>query len=374
MKIISTLVLLLFIMSVRVFAQDAFIDEASGVRYIVEEVTPAQFPVGLAFTPDGRLFYNEKITGNVRVISKDGDLQLEPVVTLPTNALQERGMLGIAVDPNFEENNYLYVVHTLEGTMRDFPANRLVRFTVDENNQAGEIEELFRLPIENGLLLHNGGNVHFDENGYLFLSIGDYGEAINAQDTSTPQGGIHRFAIADDGTLIPVETNPYGADNSLYAIGLRNAFDFTFDPISGNLFVTESGPNCDDEVNLVLAGFNYGWGEDYECVGRDPISGISLYASPMLTFTPPIAPTGIVVYDHEAIPEWQGNLFVCDWNTGTLRRVVLDETRSRPAEVYEIELGSTSCRIDITVGLDGALYFGTVDAGTGAIMRLHPAS
>lgn len=369
-KILLCGVLLLSLLPLR--AQTTILtDEASDASYIVEEYSVANFPVGMIFAPDGRLFYNEKTTGNVRVIDAEGNLQQDPVITLPTNALQERGMLGIALSPTFEDDNLMYVVHTLEGTNQDFPANRLVRFTVDADNIAGDVQELWRLPIENGLLLHNGGNIHFDAEGYLYLSIGDYGEAANSQNLETPQGAIHRFEVTQTG-IIPAPDNPF-EDSSIYAYGFRNPFDFTFDPLTNNLFSTESGPNCDDEVNLVLAGFNYGWDEDYDCAGLDFISGLTLYAPPLLSYTPPIAPTGIMVYDGEAFPQWRGDLFFCDWNNGDLHRVTLNEARSSIVSDAVLDLGGAQCRIDLVADAAGNLYFGTVGEGGGAIMRLRPA-
>lgn len=113
--------LMLFLAINVAIAQDTtpMLDEATGTTYILEEYVPANFPVGMVFAPDGRLFYNEKITGNVRVVSADGILQVEPVITLATNALQERGMLGIAISPTFEDDHLLYVMYTAEGTARD---------------------------------------------------------------------------------------------------------------------------------------------------------------------------------------------------------------------------------------------------------------
>ncbi len=353
-----------------VTAQTTLLDAPSDTRYQLERVTSANFPVGMVIAPDGRLFYNEKISGNVRVILPDGTLQPEPVITLETDALQERGMLGIALDPDFAENRRMYVVHTAIATARDFPANRLVRFVVDADNRAQAVEELWRLPIETGALLHNGGNVHFDDEGYLFLSVGDYGNPAYGQDRDAPQGAIHRFQVTDAG-LVPAEGNPFGDDNSLYAYGLRNPFDFTFDPYGNHLFTTESGPACDDEINMIVAGFNYGWGSGYDCVGEGVITGLSgIYAPPLLSYTPTIAPTGIVVYDGALFPQWQGDLFFCDWNTGVLRRVVLSDDRTRAEAVHEIDLGDVQCRVDLAIGNDGSLYFGTVSQGDGAIWRI----
>lgn len=366
-----TIVLLLLPM-ITLQAQDNILTDAeTGTQYIIEEYVAANFPVGMAFAPDGRLFYNEKITGNVRVVLPDGTLQVEPVVYLETDALQERGMLGIAISPDFENDNTLYVVHTAAGDARNFPANRLVRFVIDENNIAGEVEELLRYPIETGELLHNGGNVHFDSEGFLYLSLGDFGDATNAQNIDTPQGAIHRFELVDGELTIP-DDNPF-EDNSIFSFGFRNPFDFAFDTMSDVIFVAEVGPSCDDEINATRAGYNHGWIDNYECVGTDGIVDVEDYVPPMLSYEPVISPTGIVVYEGDAFPEWEGDLFFCDWNYGNLRRVELDETRTQVEAVHEIDSGDTTCKLDLLIGPEGGLYFGTVGGGGGVIMRLLPA-
>lgn len=369
-KCITLLLLLLPLLKIQA-QTNRFMDEATGMNYRIEEYVTANFPVGMAFAPDGRLFYNEKITGNVRVILADGTQQREPVVHLETDALQERGMLGIAVSPDFENDNMLYVVHTAVGDAQNFAANRLVRLTIDENNIASEIEELLRVPIETGELLHNGGNVHFDEAGYIYLSLGDYGDASNSQNLNTPQGAIHRFNVTDEGLTIP-DDNPF-ENNSIYSYGFRNPFDFTFDTLSDVIFVAEVGPSCDDEINATQAGGNHGWDADYDCVGADGEVDIDGYIAPMLSYTAPvISPTGIVVYDGDAFPEWQGDLFFCNWSFGNLQRAELDETRTEVVAIHEIDLGDTTCKLDLVIGPDGGLYFGTVGNGGGMIMRLLP--
>jgi aldose sugar dehydrogenase len=370
----AVLMLFMLLMVASLNAQnDVFTDAPTGVQYVVERYMLADFPVGMVFTPDGRLLYNEKTTGNVRIISADGKRAVDPVLHLPTDALQERGMLGIELDPDFATNHYVYVMHTRVGDARRYAANELVRFTLEGDTGVDPVV-LFSVPIETGDLLHNGGNVHFGPDGYLYLSLGDYGEAAFGQDLSVPQAKIHRFAVAEDGTLSPAPDNPFGDDNSAWAYGLRNAFDFTFDPVNGNLFAAEVGPDCDDEIDLVLPGFNYGWREDYECVGKGVITGLAHpYAQPLLTFTPVEAPTGIIFYEGDAFPEWQGNLFFCNWIFGNLRRVVLDERRTQVVEVHEIDMGDNECRLDLVVGPDGGLYFGSVGDFGGAILRLLPA-
>lgn len=351
-------------------AQETFTD-AEGVSYRVEAFMPANFPVGLVFTPAGELLYNEKATGNVRYIGADGMRQLEPVIHFPTDALQERGMQSITLDPDYENNGYVWVFHTAEGTSRDFASNKVIRFRL-ENGIGVDPIEMWSVPIDTGNLLHNGGGLQFDADGYLYIGIGDYGASDRPQNLDIPHGKIHRFIVDGDALVIP-DDNPLD-DSSIYAYGLRNPFDYTFDPVSGRPFATENGDNCDDEVNLILAGFNYGYREDYDCAGTNRIPNLTRYLPPILSYTPTIAPAGILFYDHPAIPQWQNDMFFCSWNDGVLHRVRLTSGRNQVESVTAIDLGDVMCRIDIAMSPDGSLYFGSVGEEGGAIYRLVPNS
>lgn len=336
------------------------------VQYTVETYKVANYPVSLAFAPDGRLFYTEKATGNVRLIQPDGNLQAEPVINLPVDSLVERGLLGIALDPFYAENEHIWVVRTQPGNNFDFPANQIVRFT-EKDGIGSDPQVMLSVPIENGELKHNGGNLAFDLDGLLYVSFGDYGDATNAQNLETIPGKIHRFAVTDDG-LLPAPDNPFPG-SSIYAYGLRNPFDFTIDPFSGQIFAAENGPKCDDEINLILPGKNYGWGHEYDdrCYGLEPVD-VPDYMPPLISFNPTIGMSGITVYSGAAFPDWDGQIFFCNWVEGRLQRAVLDEARTSIEAVYPVDLQGQFCRIDVTVGPDGALYF----TDPGGIYRITP--
>jgi glucose/arabinose dehydrogenase len=354
--VVTVLAALLVAPAATLTAQDAAEDPGGAVTFTVEKLVTANYAVSLAFAPDGRLFYTEKATGNVRVIQADGTAQLEPVIHLDTDALVERGLLGIALDPHYEENGMIWVIHTAPGTARDWPENRVVRFH-EENGVGSDPETMLAAPITTGELKHNGGNLHFDADGLLYLSFGDFGDATNAQNLDALPGKIHRFAVTDEG-LVAAEGNPF-PDNSTYAYGLRNSFDFTFDPFGdGQVLATENGFQCDDEVNLILPGRNYGWGPDYldNCYGTTPLD-VPDYMPPLLSYTPTIAPTGIVVYDNPAVPAWEGQVFFCAWNTGKMQRVILNAERTAVEAVYPVDLAGVFCRTDVVIGPEGALYF-----------------
>ncbi len=366
----ALLLLLLSFANGALLADDAFVS-SEGIRYRVERFLLADFPVGLAFTPKGELLYTEKSTGNVRLVDADGRRQHAPVLTLAVNALQERGMQNITLDPDYENNGYVWVFYTAAGTAKAFPANKVLRFRLEEG-KATDQSEMYAVSIDSGFLVHNGGGLQFDDDGFLYIGIGDYGDASRPQDLAIPHGKIHRFAVSEDRLTVPAD-NPI-AGSSIFAYGLRNPFDYAFDPLSGRLFATENGDNCDDEINLILPGFNYGYREEYECVGRQYIAGLGKYLPPLASYTPTIAPVGIAFYQGEAFPRWRNDLFFCSWNDGQLHHVRLSESRNRILFDRALELGAVSCRIDITVSPDGAIYFGTIDDEGGAIYRLVPAS
>ncbi len=370
-RLFPTIVLLIFVIGLTLSAQDdsPIIRTQGDVAYTVQRVSNANYPVALAFAPDGRLFYTEKNTGNVRVITVDGERLPDPVITLDTSGVAERGMFGIAFDPDYAENGHIWVAHISAPTARDLPENRIIRFT-ETDNVGTDAEVMFATPLTNNALIHHGGNLHFDEDGYLYYSIGDNEIAAHSQDLTTPQGAIHRFEVTDGGLTTPAD-NPI-TDSTIYAYGLRNSFDFAFDPGSRRIYATENGQHCDDEINLILPGFQYGAGANYECGATSPDSDPMTYLPPLLTWEPTIAPTGILVYDHEAIPDWQGDIFFCTWNEAQIVRAILDESRTQIIETQALDIGDATCRIDIALGPEGGLYFTTVGGDEGVIYRLLP--
>lgn len=316
-------------------------------------------PVAFAFAPDGRLFFTEKETGQVRVIVDDV-LQPEPVLTLPVGIHAEQGLLGIAIDPDFESNHTLWVYHTLPARENnDEKVNRVVRFTV-QNNVAFDVTPVFTSTNSSGDGTHNGGNLAFGPDGKLYISIGEDNLASLAQRLDDPRGKILRFDAGSP--LTAPRDNPFydGAGpnaDGIYAYGLRNPFDFTFDPLSADvrIFATENGPGCDDEINNIIAGYNYGWHPLYECDDERELDPTRNTIAPMLYWTPPNAPTGITVYTGDDIPEWYGDVFFCTYIDATLHHLKLNAARD--AFVSHTSINGMFCQTDVFNGPDGALYF-----------------
>ncbi len=312
-------------------------------------------PVALTFDPAGRIFYTERDTGNIRLFA-DGKLQDNPVITFKVDSFDEHGLLGITVDPDFQNNHYIYT-YFICGVSDDCPVSesRLVRF-VERDGVGSDPTIIFTSP--SSASKHVSGGVHFGPDGKLYVSVGDNLNPANSQDLTVKNGKIHR--LNSDGT-IPAGNPTFpqeGALGSIYAVGMRNSFDFTFDPtVPGRIFAAENGPNCDDELNRIEAGYNYGWRPDYPCDDANP--------DPSFNSIPPLfylgsgsccdAPTGVAIYTGDQIPGWKNQLFMSSYNNGALYHFVLDD--SRTAIVSQAIVRDVKANVTVVNGPDGALYY-----------------
>jgi glucose/arabinose dehydrogenase len=215
-----------------------------------------QQPVSVDFAPDGRVFVTEQ-TDRIRII-KDGQLLAEPFATLDVSSSGERGVLGVELDPDFASNGYLYVFHTAKTPTLH---NRVSRFTAAGDVAApGSEQVIFDLDrLENGSLVHNGGDLKFGPDGKLYISAGENGNGANAQSLTTTLGKMLR--VNPDGSI--PDDNPFfaqttGDNRAIYAMGLRNPYTFDISP-AGRIFVNDVGAASWEEINDVVAGGNYGW-------------------------------------------------------------------------------------------------------------------
>jgi aldose sugar dehydrogenase len=325
-------------------------EEAPADPEVTTAVDGVDMPSAISFAPDGRMFFVEVWTGTIRVV-ENGELLEEPFATLDipqVDGFTEWGILGLALHPEFEENNWVYVFHTVPDEANSPIEQRILRLTAD-GNVAGEQEIIVEdLPFGPNCC-HNGGRIIFGPDGHLYVSLGDTENDPLSQDPENIAGSILRYT-ADGG--IP-EDNPFGADNPVYAYGLRNPYGLTFHPETDELWITENGPNGFDEVNLIQAGENYGWPEVQGMAGNpdyvDPIRATGESEA--------IGPTGIQIPTGEAIPELAGQVVFCEWNTATARVLELSDDNE---VVGESEL-PLNCNLDVTEGPDGALYLASAE-------------
>jgi len=320
-------------------------------------------PVAFALTPDGRFFVNLK-SGLIQSYNQSGTL-ISTMYDLSDSTWNygECGLLGICLDPDFSSNHFFYVYYTHYDSAAAAPGPRVRVLRFEEQNNTA-INPLLILDVAQANPNHVGGNIHFSNssNTELYVTIGENTVQANAQMLTNPFGKILR--INSDGT-IPAG-NPFyddgnpstGNDDRIWAYGLRNSFDFTFSPLNDTLYATENGPAWDDEINIIHKGSNYAW----------PIhTGYNFnpaFADPIYTWTPTIAPTGILFYSDTTFPQFDNHLLVAIFANGYIYDLTLGN-----APYYDTVIASS---IAFNYGTGFANYITTLLKGAdGCIYVLH---
>ncbi len=321
-----------------------FLSQAQAIASPVTPVlTGLNFPVSLKFTPDGRIFFTEKDTGSIRIILQNGTLLAAPFATVsPIFADGEAGLLGIALDPSFSSNGYVYVYYT-DRDPQSYTHGHIRRYTAT-GNVGGDPVSIFDVTSSApNTIYHNGGYIKFGPDGKLYAQVGEFHQSSQAQNQGTMDGKMLR--MNPDGS-VPSD-NPFPA-SLVWALGIRNAFGFDFDSSNGRLIATEAGPSSDDEINIIVKGGNYGWPT---CTG--PCSPHNpAFIDPIVDFNPVVTPTGIATVKPNVY-------YFGEWNTGNLVRLNLTSTGSvvSMAQVYTQSGGI----IAVELGPNGKLYYSSPD-------------
>lgn len=390
MRLTSTLASLLVVGAAIIVPQAALAATAPAGFAVQTVVSGLTLPTGFAFAADGRIFVAQK-GGSVRVI-QNGALLPTPVVTLPdVNDWGDRGLEGIALDPNFAQNGYLYLAYTHENTpgqnYQGDKTGRIVRLTVT-NNVADLGSEVVLLGsiggdaahpscrdfattsdcIPSDASTHSMGALRFGPDGKLYATLGDGADyttvdplALDAQDVNSLGGKIVR--INTDGTA--PSDNPYYDGNSgsnrskVWALGLRNAYRFNWAP-DGTMFFGDVGWATWEEIDVGQKGANYGW----PC--REGFVATSYNCTPSSAATNPI-----YVYDHSsgsgsvmggAFPTWAGGDYIFgDYSNDYLKRMAVGSGHTN-AGVSDFITGAGG-PVDIQTGPDGNLYYAAINVG-----------
>lgn len=331
------------------------------------------FATAMAVAPDGRIFVCEQ--GGALRIFQNGALLAAPFATLPTTANDERGLLGVTCDPGFASNGFVYVYYTAAT-----PAfhNRISRLTADPAHPnlmlAGSEVALVDLPNLTATN-HNGGALHFGPDGKLYAAVGN--NAVNADSPSlgTTLGKILRFN--PDGS-IPTD-NPFlgtaaGANQAIWALGLRNTFSFAFQPGTGRMHLNDVGENTWEEVNLGTAGADYGWPSTEGPTSAPGITGpIFAYGHPGTPAGQPASTgtflQGIAILGAAFDPvgstwpaAYHGSYYFSDLSGGFVARM---ELATGTVSTFATGMGSMR---DLAFGTDGALYA----LSQSALQRISP--
>ena len=340
-----------------VFAQE-YPDLGVKVETVAENL---DIPWSIVWDPDGTIFFTER-NGNVRII-QDGIVSEKPILSLDVGGF-EGGLLGIALDPNYSENHYIYLFYTYNNFFST--ENKVVRY-VESNLTLSEDKVLIdKIP---GGPNHDGGRIQFGPDGKLYITTGDAGNAGLAQDKNSVAGKILR--INSDGSI--PEDNPFSG-SPIYSYGHRNPQGLDWDD-SGNLVATEHGPRQHDEINVIVPGANYGWPN---IIGDETMEGL---VTPIMdTGDDTWAPSGAEFYDGNKIPQWTGKFFVATLRGNHLHMIDFDIEKNKVLSHQKLFVGDFGRLRDVATGPDGYLYFltsnrdgrGSPEINDDRILRIVP--
>jgi aldose sugar dehydrogenase len=343
---------------------------AAGVKVAVI-ARNLQNPWSLAFLPDGRMLVTER-SGRLLSVAPSG--ATTPIGGTPAVwARGQGGMLDVCLHPDFERNRTIYLSYaaqTSQGT-----ATRIARARLTPTGLA-DVAPIFEAGplIENGF--HFGCRMAFGRDGKLYATTGDRMRwPDSAQDLADLRGKVVR--LNEDGSVPP--DNPFvgraGARHEIFTYGHRNPQGLAVHPETGAIWLHEHGPRGGDEINVLVAGANYGWpkatyGVNYSGSEISPHKTLPGMQDPSWVWVPSIAPSGMAFYTGDVYPGWRGSLFVGALVAQLLVRLQLDGARVASEERL---LGGSVGRVrDVRQGRDGRLYL-LIDAQDGTLLRVDPA-
>jgi glucose/arabinose dehydrogenase len=353
-RLVSVLTVLVLAMALAVSSQPSFAAPPTDFQKSLIVGDGLDGPSGFEIAPDGRIFVLER-SGKIKVV-KNGVLLPTPFADLPSEDTGDRGLIGIAFDPDFgTANHFVYFYYTGHDLL-----NHLVRFDASGDVGQNGPFQLFQTTSPSNLL-HVGGSIRFGPDGKLYFAVGDNGTPANAQMLDNPHGKILR--INKDGSIPP--DNPFvgqpGKLAAIWAYGLRNPWRFQFDSATGELFGGDVGDFGWEELNHLQRGRNYGWPLkegvcQADCAGfTDPI-----HAYPHAGQSAAI--TGGPIYRDDLFPaDYNGSLFFGDYAQGWIKRAKLDGNgNATSVEDFDLQAGSV---VDMKIAPDGSMYYITYYPG-----------
>ncbi|MCP5179707.1 MAG: PQQ-dependent sugar dehydrogenase [Pseudomonadales bacterium] len=351
------------------FVFAALAGAAAQAGYRLETVAEhLEKPWGMAFLPDGGLLVTEH-PGRLRIVSADGTVGA-PVAGVPAVFYESQGgLFDVVLHPDFADNRVIFLTYA-EGDASD-NGTAVARATLRQDGLTGSLDDLdviFRVPRRKDTPVHYGGRMAFLPDGTFLLTTGDgFSYREEAQDIHSTLGKTLRMTA--DGK--PAPGNPFADAPYVWTYGHRNeqGLAVTHD---GTVWLHEHGPQGGDELNRILPGTNYGWPAicyclDYTGAYVTPYSEWEGMAQPEHYWRPSIGPSGLAVYEGDAIPEWHGDIFVGALVNRELRRLHREADGSWTEEALFSDIGQ---RVrDVRAGPDGALYF-SVEGENGRIFRV----
>ena len=335
--------------------------EAPAAIGAVPVASGLNWPAGFTFASDGRIFYGERYTGQIRIFDPVGGSNTL-FFTIPNISTQgEQGLLAIALDPNFQTTRpfvYAYATRSTPNGLR----NQIIR--VKYVGGVGSSPKIIFSSDTVAGPYHDGGRTEFGPDGYLYTVVGEAHDSSNSQNLNNTAGKILRM----DGNGQAPPDNPH-PPSLIWSYGHRNSFGFTFDPLTGKQWETEAGPECNDEINLIKKAGNFGWGPTETCSGQPPQNTNQDGPNPILPlawFTPTVTPVGTAFCVGCGLGSGsEGTMFFGENNTGNVRQVVLTPDRMGISSITTVYTHSQGV-VSMEVGPDSALYF----SDSGGIWKL----
>lgn len=299
-----------------------------GIEIIAENLDS---PWAIETSKDNRIFFTER-DGKIRTIDTNGNILDEPVAFIRVEQKGGSGLLGIVLHPNFTENHLMYIYHTYTNGNELF--NKVLLLKEKDNKIIDSKIIIDSIP---GSLYNNGGRIKIGPDNKLYIPTGDASNPQLAQNLSSLAGKILRVNL--DGTI--PEDNPF-KNSPVYSLGHRNIQGISWHPENKSMYVSEHGPSGFDEINLIIAGRNYGW-PNVKCEGTKD------FEKAIFCFNPAIAPSGITFASSNKLG-YKNDLIITTLKGSHLRQIDIDSH-----EQNNVLVGYGRLR-DVVEGNDGSLY------------------
>lgn len=315
-------------------------------------VTGLDTPWDLAWGPDGQIWVSERGGRISRVNPTTGQRTTAGQVP-DVSESGESGLMGITFHPDFGSQPYVYAAHSYveSGSLR----NRLVRMRWAGQSLGAPEVLLSNIPASG---IHDGSRLAVGPDRLLYMTTGDASNGDLGQDHNSLAGKVLRLTLTGQ----PAPANPFGTP--VYSFGHRNPQGLVFHPVTGALYSTEHGPSDNDEVNIILAGRNYGWPRvhgfcDDDVGSERAFCQANNVMEPLTTWTPTIAPTGADFYLADLIPQWKGSLLFTSLSGRALYRLTLSADGQRVTAKETLFDGQFGRLRDVLVAPDGSVYIAT---------------
>lgn len=337
--------------------------------YSLETVaSDIQIPWGMTWLPDGSMLVTEK-SGVLHQVKNGAKTEIKNVPKVYNRG--QGGLLDIILHPDYAKNGWIYITYASNDGEGEGGNTKLIRAKLLDGGLT-QIEPLYKATPNTTKGQHFGSRIVFDDEGYLYFSVGERGNHFeNPQDIKRDGGKIYR--LNDDGS-IPAD-NPFvgqtGAKKAIYSYGHRNPQGMAINPVTRKIWVHEHGPQGGDEINIIKKAANYGWpvvtyGIDYDGSTISTQTEKPGMEKPIYYWLPSIAPSGMAFVTSDRYPDWKGHLLV-----GSLKFQYLELVKLNGNEVIDRQkIATDSGRLrNVAQGPDGYIYIAVEGKG---ILKIIP--